>query len=85
MKKIAIVVSHIDTENKTVTEALVKSFEQKTGEQVECVMIHNKESDFWAKPLQETDATPLVLCPKMTEPFIQPKIKGHIRPYKFHK
>lgn len=95
MKKVIIIGGLIGPEKTTIVEALVKGVEARTGEQVECVMVHKEDietllpgADVGALfPQIEHNPEPLILRarPEIKEPFIETKIKGHIRPYKFHR
>lgn len=66
---------------KTELEALIKAVEEKTGEQVELVNLHEGEFDLPEQTMPfKFDLTfkPVDLPPP------EPKRKGHVRPYKYH-
>lgn len=71
---------------QTLIEALVKAFEEKTGEQVEFVNIHSKDAEILTQkvPIKEIDPCILEPIEQFTPPPVQ-KTKGHKRPYKYHR
>lgn len=91
MKKIAVC-GHVGHGQTTLARALIAVVEAKTGEQVECVMVHKEDAEFWNRPLEPKPSPELIeelrLSPpdiELKEVFREQKIKGHQRPYKFHR
>ena len=91
MSKVIIISGHVGAGQTTAIEALIKAVEAKTGETVECVMVHKEEAEFWTKPLlPKPESKEMILLAPDPDPNpigweTSQKIKGHIRPYKFHK
>lgn len=47
------IIGHVDHGKTTIIGALVKAVELKTGEQIEFVSMHEKEKQFFTKPIRE--------------------------------
>lgn len=85
MKKVAII-GAITHEQKTLIEALVKGVEERTGEKVVAVNVHEKDADFLTQKVTMDEVESYLLkSVKMYSPPPEPKRKGHIRPYKHHR
>lgn len=88
--KIAVI-GHVDHGKTSIIEALVKGFEEKTGEKVEFVTVHDNEIDLLVRKQELPKVEELVFeinNYRIEEPFF-PKAKhcpkGHERPYKYHR
>lgn len=78
--KIAIIAGN---PQQSLIESIVKAVEEKTGEKVEYVQVHEKDAEFLT---QKVPVKPIILKP--IEPYVEDpkkwKKKGHERPYKYH-
>lgn len=86
--KIAIIGTG-NPEERTLIEALVMGVEEKTGEKVEIVQVHEKDLKVLTTQLPQIDKEPITLiAPTIMELTSVPpseKRKGHERPYKYHR
>lgn len=78
--KIAIIGT--DKPGKAEIDALIKAVEEKTGETVEIVNLHEGEFDLPEQTMSFKFDPSFKL---IEQPFPEPKRKGHIRPYKYHR
>lgn len=46
-------IGHVDHGKTTLIQELIKAVEVKTGEKIECVSIHENETDFLKQPILE--------------------------------
>jgi hypothetical protein len=69
----------------TLIESLVKAIEGKFGDKVECVQIHEKDSEFLNHKTRLAECSILDTDLDVVKTIYKPeKKKGHERPYKYH-
>ena len=84
LKKVGII-GNVAPSGLTFIEALVRSVEEKTGEKIQVVNIHQKDVEYLTQKIPVEDIDPVIIKPISIQAVVsETKSKGHERPYKFH-